>query len=341
MNYLINKFQKSGPFLVPLRLCIGLFLIVTGFNKFLDPQWYTGTTLVTFLQEQLQNGDVAFPFYQSLLSTVIIPNSELISSVILFIELYSGVAIFLGCFTNLALIGAAILNLNLLFSGKVYPSAFLIAAQALLFGMNNGAIFGFDRILSKKIRSRLLVAQRDIQQTSVSHKYAFIALAICFSLFALWSASYIQANAGNLLADTALSTVVLSAMASITFAILAFRTGAQPRQTMSRGSRGSRGSRLSREPIMRDKAFIPANPHMQNSVPEPVLASMPMTIPASARIVNSNNRDVNAQKAHTPSTAQEMNQYATVLVPHNVKRTAGHADIKVQKYKDNLVKIWL
>jgi len=312
MNYLKNEFQKPNSFLVPLRLCIGLFLIVASFNKLIDPQWYTGTTLVTFLQEQLQNGEVAFPFYQQLLSTVIIPNAKLISSVVLFIELYSGIAILLGCFTNLALISAAILNLSLLFSGKVYPATFLIVAQALLFGMNSGAIFGFDSVLSKKIRSRLLVAQRNIQQTSASHKYAFIALAICFSLFALLSAPYIQANAGNLLADTALSIMILSVMASITFAILALRTNTQQKQSMYR------------EPIF-----------------QPAQTSTPTIIPAEARIVHGNTRGVTSQKVNTPSTAQIMNQYAKVLVPHNIERASVHTDIKVQKHKDNIVKIWL
>lgn len=337
MSYLQNEFRQPGSFLIPLRLFIGIYFVLASVNKFFDSQWHIGITLTNILQRQLQTNDIIFPFYESFVSTVLIPNAELVSGIVLFLELYSGLAILFGVFTNLALISGIALYINLLLFGKIHPSLLLIVSQTVLLGMNIGAILGFDKVLSRRISSGVLVAQRerDLQKPK-SSRFVFVTLAIWFFLFTLLSLSYSQNLMAKLLEDTtlllsstALATAALSLMAGLIFLILAIQAKIPNDEDLLKPTLLIQGPA--------------AAPPPQPPISEPIPANMvPSVLDTELIATLRGHSEQSVQMVDTPPTPQPVmdnrtlvNEYSKLIVPHNVEENRTQAVRKLANKQDN------
>jgi len=138
--------RADGSYLVPLRLFIGLGWLRTCVEKAIDPAWHNGSALSDFLQGQLVQGAVPFPFYEALSRALFLPHATGLSWMIVIGEFLAGMAIFTGCCTRAALLGGLFMNLNFLLAGVPKPSAFYIVIQVTLLLANTGAILGVDGI---------------------------------------------------------------------------------------------------------------------------------------------------------------------------------------------------
>ncbi len=151
--------REDGAYLVPLRLFIGLGWLRACAEKLTDPGWRDGSTVEAFLSRHAAAGEVAYPWYETLIRAVFLPHAAALALVILLGQLLAGVAITSGAFTNAALLGGLFMNLNFLLAGAPNPSAFYIVIQAALLVTNAGAVLGLDARLARTIHHPLLVAQ--------------------------------------------------------------------------------------------------------------------------------------------------------------------------------------
>jgi uncharacterized membrane protein YphA (DoxX/SURF4 family) len=150
---------EDGAYLVPLRLFIGLGWLRACAEKVIDPGWRDGSSLTAFLSHRLAAGEVAFPWYETLMEQVSLPHATALALVILLGQFLAGAAIAAGLVTNAALLGGLFMNLNFLLAGEPNPSTFYIVIQVALLLTHAGAILGLDAGLSKTIHNPLLVAQ--------------------------------------------------------------------------------------------------------------------------------------------------------------------------------------
>ncbi len=150
---------EDGAYLVPLRLFIGLGWLRAGAEKAIDSSWRDGLSLTAFLGDHLAAGEVAFPWYETLMEQVFLPHAALLALVILLGQFLAGAAIATGLLTNAALLGGLFMNLNFLLAGEPNPSTFYIVIQVALLLTHAGAILGLDAGLSRTIHNPLLVAQ--------------------------------------------------------------------------------------------------------------------------------------------------------------------------------------
>jgi thiosulfate dehydrogenase (quinone) large subunit len=151
--------RVDGANLVPLRLFIGLGWLRACAEKVIEPGWRDGSSLVTFLSGHVSAGDVAFPWYETVITQVYLPHAATLALLIVLGQLLAGMAIATGILTNAALLGGLFMNLNFLLAGAPNPSTFYIVIQAALLLTNAGAILGLDARLAKTIPFPLLAAQ--------------------------------------------------------------------------------------------------------------------------------------------------------------------------------------
>lgn len=142
-----TDFQRSDAILLPLRLFIGLGWLRAGVEKVTDPTWHSGSALTDYFHEQIAAGDVAFPFYEMLMTGLFTDHASVLSNLIIAGEFYAGLAILFGFFTRPALIGGLFMNLNFIMAGTVNPSAFYIMIQITLLASNVGHVLGIDGFL--------------------------------------------------------------------------------------------------------------------------------------------------------------------------------------------------
>ena len=133
---------------MPVRLFIGLGWLRAGVEKLIEPTWWSGEALSTFLQGQISSDAIYFPFYQSLIPRLFEPHILLLSWLVMIGQLLAGMAILSGTLTNLALLAGLFMNLNFVLAGEVNPSAFYLVIQSVLLASNVGATLGGDAWLS-------------------------------------------------------------------------------------------------------------------------------------------------------------------------------------------------
>lgn len=223
-----SEAQKDGIFLVPVRAFIGIGWLRAFGEKAIDLDWWRGRELNQFLTIHLQEGRIAFPPYQALVSDVFLPASLILGLIVMFGQLFAGLAILTGTLTNLALIGGLFMNLSFLLIGETDPSAFYIVIQVALLMTGAGAILGVDAWLHDRLRFPQLAARPPGSRSQLPRRQrkaaAFAALAIAVALYSLvhirdWSPR-------GSVHDPAVILTTLAAM-SATWAVIVFLRGEQ------------------------------------------------------------------------------------------------------------------
>lgn len=154
--------QTLGRYaLLLLRLYLGWSWLVAGWEKLWNPAYHgQGLAVAGFLQGALKASP--FAWYESVIATVFLPNSELFASLVTWGEMLVGVALILGLVTNLAALGAILMNTSFLLAGTVSTNAtYIMIELAIIFGAA-GLFFGVDTILARRgFRPPVLVADPD------------------------------------------------------------------------------------------------------------------------------------------------------------------------------------
>ncbi|HEX8684567.1 MAG TPA: hypothetical protein VF707_19775 [Ardenticatenaceae bacterium] len=213
-EYLQQQSRHPAALLLPLRLFIGTGWIRACLEKVGDPFWLDGTALVVFLHSHLEQGVVAFPFYQSLMSEVFIPHALLLTYVIIIGQLLAGVSILAGFGVELALLGGMFMNVNFLLAGAVNPSVFYIVIQLVLLLYGAGRVFSIQALLSGQIRPTFTAGDGVWRRISPRFCYGCAILALgLLSGLALYAFPFIEDfGPTRSVEDPAMITVVLSVM---------------------------------------------------------------------------------------------------------------------------------
>jgi uncharacterized membrane protein YphA (DoxX/SURF4 family) len=124
--------------LLPLRLFLALGWLRASAEKLIDPQWWSGAKLHTFLTNQ---HDAALPFFRPVMEHVIAPQAQFVAIVVAITQLLCGITIAIGRPMRLALRWAFLMNVVFIMTGKVNPSCFyLVMELVLLFAIADGTI---------------------------------------------------------------------------------------------------------------------------------------------------------------------------------------------------------
>ena len=224
-TWIARELAKSAAVLVPLRLFMGVGWLRTFLEKVGDAAWWNGSAVRDFLDQQVTEGFVVFPFYERMIDTIFRSGSLWIGWLVIVLELAIGIAILTGTYTNLALIVAAGLNLNFMLAGRITPSVFYIAIETLLFVTGVGSVFGVDGGLRKRSTSTplpiALVARRPGKgsiENDVSDVAVLAILAAAFSLLGFVHASDFGPGGVN---DPGLVLGAVMAMSAMTLGLYA------------------------------------------------------------------------------------------------------------------------
>jgi uncharacterized membrane protein YphA (DoxX/SURF4 family) len=124
--------------LLPLRLFLAAGWLRAGAEKLIDPKWWSGAKLRTFVGAQ---HDAALPFFRPVMNGLIAPNAQFVAIVVVVTQLLCGLAIAIGKPLRPALRWVFLMNVVFIMSGKVNPSAFYLVMEiVLLFAIADGVI---------------------------------------------------------------------------------------------------------------------------------------------------------------------------------------------------------
>ncbi len=130
--------HTSVVVLLPLRLFLAAGWLRAGAEKLIDPQWWTGAKLRTFVGAQ---HDAALPFFRPVMDGLIAPNAQFVAIVVVVTQLMCGLAIAIGKPLRPALRWVFLMNVVFIMTGKVNPSAFYLVMEiVLLFAIADGVI---------------------------------------------------------------------------------------------------------------------------------------------------------------------------------------------------------
>lgn len=219
-KFIHKELHQEGAYLLPLRIFIGIGWLRAATEKLLEPDWYDGTALESFFEAQREEGLLRFPFYETLIDEVFIPNASVIGWIVIVGQILAGISILTGTFTNLGLIGGLFMNLNFILVGRTNPSAFYVVIQLVLFIGNTGAVLGVDTFLTKKIPYSFLVAQADHKRRFLTtERFSFLIMSIVFFAGAIFSFTYVQDFSPNSVDDPAMLLFILGNLGGMTLLI--------------------------------------------------------------------------------------------------------------------------
>lgn len=134
--------------LLPLRLFLAAGWLRAGVEKLISPAWWRGATLHRFLAAQDR---VALPFFRPVMRSVLAPLAIEVAAVVVVTQILLGVALFSGRHFRVALWAGVVLNTTFVLAGKVNPSAFYLAMEAvLLYALAAGAIGSQPTVVSRR-----------------------------------------------------------------------------------------------------------------------------------------------------------------------------------------------
>jgi uncharacterized membrane protein YphA (DoxX/SURF4 family) len=124
--------------LLPLRIFLAAGWLRAAAEKLIDPQWWNGNKLRTFLGAQHQE---ALPFFRPVMDHLLTPGAQAVAIIVVLTQLACGIAIAVGKPLRLALRWTVLLNVVFIMAGKVNPSAFYLVMEiVLLFAIADGTI---------------------------------------------------------------------------------------------------------------------------------------------------------------------------------------------------------
>jgi thiosulfate dehydrogenase (quinone) large subunit len=171
LRWISSETLKDGAHLLPLRLFIAVGWLRAMSEKLLNPTWFDGAALSSFLNAQLNADKVVFPAYSWLISHVFLPGAPALAWIILIGQLLVGLGLMFGGFSRAALLGALFMNLNFIAAGIPSPSVFYVVIQIMLLISSAGRVFGLDGIAHQNMMLRSLV--QPAQQRIGRHQLEF------------------------------------------------------------------------------------------------------------------------------------------------------------------------
>ncbi len=124
--------------LLPLRLFLAVGWLRAAAEKLIDPAWWHGDKLRTFLDAQQSD---ALPFFRPVMTSVLTPLAVQVAIVVAVAQVLIGLMLVVGRPLRVALWAGVGLNVIFVLCGKVNPSAFYLVMEAgLLYAISAGLI---------------------------------------------------------------------------------------------------------------------------------------------------------------------------------------------------------
>lgn len=220
---------NERAYLLPLRLFIGFGWLRAAVAKILDPGWYDGSALTEFLDAQLAWSEEAFPFYGSLMESVLLPNAAAVGIVVILLQLFAGITITAGYYTNAGLLAANLMNANFILAGQPDPSAFYIVIQLVLFYGGAGVVLGMDGRSNRRHHHPLLVSTVEHRPGNLGPlRLVYAWLAVVYGVLALAMAPFVSSlDPATVVEDPAMILVTLAVFAGAAAAIRSIGYGQQ------------------------------------------------------------------------------------------------------------------
>ncbi len=128
----------TAGMLIPLRIFLAAGWARAGIEKVIDPGWWDGAGLTSFLVAQHHD---ALPFFSPVMEHVLWPMAVPVAWFVLLAQLTCGLLIALGRQLHFALGLAFLMNITFIMAGRVNPSAFYLVMQlVLVFAIADGAL---------------------------------------------------------------------------------------------------------------------------------------------------------------------------------------------------------
>lgn len=154
--------RRVALLLLPLRLWIGIGWLRAGLEKVVQPEWFDGTALTQFVQQQAEAGTAPWLIYIDLLARLVDRLASPLGLAVVCAQIAIGLCLITGTLTNLALLTAIAINVNLILAGIAAPNHFYVVIQVVLVAGGAGAAYGLDRWLSRVLRTSLLTGHRGL-----------------------------------------------------------------------------------------------------------------------------------------------------------------------------------
>ena len=153
----IKLFNNTGPitFLwLVIRVWLGWEWVQAGWEKFQNPNWMNGTSLLGFWNGAIKNSTgahptVGFDWYASFLQGLVTAQAQTwFAPLVAAGEFLAGICLILGLFTGAAALIAAFMNFNFMLAGSagVNPMYFLLGIL-LVMAWKNAGWWGLDRFV--------------------------------------------------------------------------------------------------------------------------------------------------------------------------------------------------
>jgi thiosulfate dehydrogenase [quinone] large subunit len=127
---------RASIVLLPLRLFLAAGWLRAAAEKVIEPNWWHGQKLRSFLDSQHHD---ALPFFRPVMDNVIFPYAVQVAAIVAVLQILIGLALVVGRPLRLALWTGVALNVVFVMCGKVNPSAFyLVMEAALLYAVSTG-----------------------------------------------------------------------------------------------------------------------------------------------------------------------------------------------------------
>ena len=125
-SVLSQRVSGLPAWVVVTELFIGLGWIRAATEKVIDPSWWSGEALLSFLTGHEGS---ALGWYQPFLDLVVSRNLVMIAIVVVLAQLAAGLSLITGRFLAVGLAIGLFLNLSFIAAGAVSPSAFYVLSQ--------------------------------------------------------------------------------------------------------------------------------------------------------------------------------------------------------------------
>ena len=120
--------------LLPLHLFLAAGWLRAGVEKLIDPAWWTGDSLMGFLEEQHAQ---MLPFFVPFADHVVGPLAPFVAWLVMWMQLGIAACLFTNRHVRPALWAGIVLNVMFTMAGRVNPSAFYLVMQVtLLFALS-------------------------------------------------------------------------------------------------------------------------------------------------------------------------------------------------------------
>jgi uncharacterized membrane protein YphA (DoxX/SURF4 family) len=170
--------RRVALLLLPLRLWVGIGWLRAGLEKVVQPDWFDGTALTQFVQQQADAGTAPWLIYIDLLARLVERAATPLGLAVVCAQIAIGLCLLTGTLTNLALLTAIAINVNLILAGIAAPNHFYIVIQVVLLAGGAGAAYGLDRWLSQVLRTSLLTGHRGLVDGVELSRGALVLLAV-------------------------------------------------------------------------------------------------------------------------------------------------------------------